>query len=267
MITRQEKFRKFYKAVWHAAAVRAANPVPVFVFGEMRSGTNMLTDCLDRSMQTVTYNESDDDAFRDYALLDNQKIAALINSAKGSHVTFKSLADSARAVELLDLFPSAKAIWIFRNFDDVVNSAMRKWTEHRAYLAYIIENPEKAAWRAMNLPPSLVELIKTHYARGVDDTSARALIWYVRNSLYFEQGLDVSDRVQLVRYEYLAQNPREEFERAFGFLGLPLSESYYEEVSVRSISRDPAPNIDPEIKGLCQGLFDQLDALTKRQQG
>jgi Sulfotransferase domain len=274
MLTRRERLRKAYKVVWHQLIVRETHAVPVFIFGEMRSGTNMLTDCLDRTMRTAIFNETDSEAFDSYVLRDNQVIVNLVNRSKATHVVFKSLADSGRAIELLELFPSSKALWLFRNYEDVVNSALRKWTQHRTYLSYILEDPDKAGWRATNLPQSLLRTIREHYERGLDDASARALIWYFRNRLYFEQGLDSRPNVRLIRYEDLVQNPGTELRQVCRFLHLPMRDSYFKNVSQRSIRRNPPPKIDDDVAALCgkalQDLIAHLDsaaAAEERQEG
>lgn len=238
--------------------VRTVESTPVFVCGEMRSGTNMLTNCLDSCWRTAAFNESDDDAFTGYALKSNEVISGLVKSSKASHVVFKSIADSSRASELIELFPQAKIIWIFRDYQDVVNSAMKKWTEHNKYLSYVLHEPEKAGWRSQNLPESLLETIRLHFDRGISDTSARALIWYVRNSMFFEQELARYENVLLVRYEKLAREPGQEFERIFRFLELPLRDSYYDRVSTRSIRRDSTPQIDDAIREICDQLQTKL---------
>ena len=133
MITKKERLRKGLKSGWQRIAVRAPAPVPVFICGEMRSGTNMLTDCFDRSWNTAIYNETDDDAFTGYALHDDSTVGALIDGSSATHVVFKSIADSSRAAALLETFDRSRVVWIFRNPEDVVNSAMRKWTEHNKY--------------------------------------------------------------------------------------------------------------------------------------
>jgi hypothetical protein len=260
LLTRTEKVRKLYKSVWHKLAVREIHPVPVFIFGEMRSGTNMLTDCLDRSLCTATYNETDEHAFIGYELRGNEILSDLLRQSRASHVIFKSLADSARAAELLERFPTAKVIWILRNYEDVVNSAMRKWKEHNKYLRYVIHDPDKAGWRAKNLPVHLIELIRTHYDRGISEPSARALIWYVRNVLFFEQKLDANDNVCLVRYEKLARAPEKEFQRIFAFLQLRLRPAYFKRVSTKSIRRESPPLIDDGVAELCDGLKIKLIA-------
>ena len=265
MLSRRERFRKSCKSAWHAVAVRHHQAVPVFIFGEMRSGTNMLTDCLDRSWRTDVFNESDADAFYRYALRDNAIVQRLIKKSKATHVIFKSLADSARANELLQLLPNAKAIWIYRNYEDVVNSAVRKWTEHNKYLYYILHEPERAAWRARNLPSNLISIISEHYERGLSEVSARALIWYVRNQLLFEQELGSRHNICLIRYEELAKNPASEFKRIFKFLEIPLKESHYRQVSTRSIGRDEPPVIDKAVRTLCEALTVELDNRLAKQ--
>lgn len=225
----------------------------------------MLTDCLDQSWQTDVYNESDEDAFDGYALKNNSILQRLIEKSKATHVVFKSLADSARASELLELLPNARAIWIYRNYEDVVNSAIKKWTEHNKYLYYILHEPETAAWRARNLPSNLLSIISEHYERGLSDTSARALIWYVRNQLLFEQELGSRHDIRLLRYEELAKKPASELKRIFEFLEIPLKEPYYRQISTRSIGRDVPPVIDEAVRTLCEALTVELDNQLARQ--
>lgn len=259
MLTKRDKARKLYKQARAMVAGRARHSTPVFIFGEMRSGTNMLLECMDRSRDTEVFNETDDEAFDGYELRSNEVIEKLIQNSPATHVVFKTLADSARAAELLRYFAEAKAIWIYRRYQDVVNSALRKWNEHNRYLQDILHDRDRARWRATNISEQSLMLVRAHYERGISEASARALIWYIRNRPYFEQELDRNAAVRLLNYEYLVSNAEHELASVFGFIGLPFRGSYIGHVSSSSVARFVAPVLDDEITKLCDGLKAALD--------
>ena len=231
----------------------------MFLLGEMRSGTNMLTECFDHTPGTEIFNEHDDAAFEGYELRDLETTRQLIARSPGSHVVFKSIADSARADELLATFPSARVIWIYRRYQDVVNSALRKWKQHNEYLRLIVESPDEARWRARNLSDEQLAIIRHHYGRQLSEASARSLIWYVRNLAFFAQNLDRRDDVMLINYEHLVSDPPDELARALKFVGLPFGRKSFSHVNMDSINRDPSHEIDSEIAALCDQLMGRLN--------
>ena len=265
MLTKRQKLRKHYKRAVNRLRRHPGNKVTIFIFGEMRSGTNMLADTLDLCPLTEVFHETDDEAFVDYVLKDNGELRRLVDRSPATHVVFKCIADSARARDLLDVFPGSKGLWIFRKYTDVVNSAMRKWQDHNRYLHDILFDEDRAAWRRVNMPDSHLALIKEHYERSISETSARALIWYVRNDMYFCQGLDSASDVHLINYEHLVRNPVAGMQSSFDFVGLPFSEKYTDHISPRSINRSAAPELDGAIEHLCRELLARFhDTLSSR---
>jgi hypothetical protein len=230
----------------------------------MRSGTNMLADCFDNCVSADVYHESDDDAFVGYELRDLATIRRLIADSNGTHAVFKPIADSNRALELLEALPGTRVIWIYRRYQDAVNSALEKWTEHREYLRLILEEPAKARWRAVGLNADDLALIRKHYTRELTDPSARALIWYIRGRCYFAQKLEQRRDVMLINYEELVTNPRQHLRAAFDFVALPFQDSYYEHVATSSIRKRPDPQIAAEIAALCEELTQQFNATLRR---
>jgi hypothetical protein len=261
MLTRREKLRKKLKTLRRALRPRRGPAVPVLILGEMRSGTNMLADCFDNCMSADVYHESDEDAFVDYELRPLPEIRRLIADSNGTHAVFKPIADSNRALELLEAIPGTRVIWIYRRYQDAVNSALEKWTEHREYLRLILEEPGKARWRARNLDAADLALIRKHYTSTLTDPSARALIWYIRGRCYFKQELQQRSDVMLINYEELVTNPREHLRAAFDFAALPFEDRYYEHVATSSIRKRPDPEIAPEIAALCDALTEQFAAV------
>lgn len=102
--------------------------------------------------------------------------------------------------------------------------------------------------------------------REVSDHSLAALLWYLRNILFLEGGLDRNHRVLPVRYETLVAEPTLEARRVFEFLGLPFDERYTAKVHATSVSRRSPPELDPEVEALCQDLLARLHAATEERQ-
>jgi len=104
-----------------------------------------------------------------------------------------------------------------------------------------------------------LKIIRYYLDQDIDDVSTRALIWYVRNKLFFDQRLEELDNVFLTKYEDLVQHPETSMRRIFAFLGLPFKLQYAKSVSTSSIRKDPQPLILPEIRKLCVDLSNKLD--------
>ncbi|MCP5149819.1 MAG: sulfotransferase [Chromatiales bacterium] len=261
MLTRREQLAKRLKRVrlcLGGAARHAATPV--FVFGAQRSGTNMLARLLERHPRVECLHEYDDEAFRDYVLKDDAHIERLIGRSRASSIVFKCISDSQRARAILNRFPTARSIWIHRSCDDVVNSSLENFREHREYLRLVLEEPGRAGWRRENLSDQDLASISRHHGRGIDDASARALIWFLRNSLLFRQDLLRDGRTLVLRYEDLVRSPRRECELITRFLGLASSGRMAAGVHPRSVGKKAVRDIDPEIRALCDELADRLHA-------
>ena len=264
MLPRSEKIRKAGKRMLRFFRPRRGPAVPVLILGEMRSGTNMLDECFDNCPSTEVFHEYDDEAFINYELRPLPEVRQLIAKSNGTHAVFKPIADSNCADDLLDGLPGAQAIWIYRRYQDAVNSALDNFKEHREYLRLIIEEPAKARWRARGLNADDLALIRKHYTRELTDPSARALIWYIRGRCYFTQALDQRSDVMLINYEELVTKPREQLRAVFEFVGLPFEERYYTHVATSSIRKRPDPQIAAEIAAMCDALTAQFDAVLRR---
>jgi hypothetical protein len=231
-----------------------------FIFGAQRSGTNMLVGALGRNRQIECYNEHDDEAFCNYRLRDDATIQRLVLRSRAKRVVLKPICESQWAQRLLNTYPDARAIWAYRHYTDTVNSALRQFTEHARYLHYMLHDKQTAGWRVENVSEDDMELVREHYERGVSDASARALIWYLRNHLFFQQDLQRDDRVSLARYERIVRSPETELPRLSEFLGVDFQPSQARSIFQTSIRKQEPPAIDPSIAALCDDLSDRLVA-------
>ena len=259
MITKRERLEKACKHLRNLAVGRRGNAIPVLIFGEQRSGTNMLLDCFRLSPRTAIYNETDEDAFVDYELRDLGVIADLVRRSPASHVVLKPTADGNRASEVLDALPGSRGVWIYRRYQDAVTSALALFRETSLeYLQKIAAGAPNARWRALNLSADDIALVDDYLARGISEASARALIWYIRNGFYFRLGLDRRADVMLINYEELVRNPTAVVARAFDFVGLAFEQRYVTRVFGSSVGRRPMPDLDPGISALCDTMMERF---------
>jgi hypothetical protein len=252
LITKRERLDKAWKHLRNSIARRPGFAVPVLIFGEQRSGTNMLLRCFGRCPTTAMYNETDDDAFKDYELRSLDVIRRLIAGSPASHVVLKPTADGNRANEIMEELSGARAIWIYRDYRDAISSALVQFRETSIeYLTNVANGSPEASWRAINITDDDAVFIRNHLHRNISEQSARALIWAIRNGFFFRQGLDRRADVLLLNYEELVRDPVTVVERAYQFVGLEFHDKYTRNVFATSIGRRPAPEIDPEVEQLC----------------
>ncbi len=233
----------------------------VFVAGAQRSGTNMLMDILERSWVTDVYHERDSRAFQDYIMRDPQVIQDLVRRSNAPVFVIKSLCELDRLHELMNQFRPSKMVWIVRDYVDMVNSALVSFPSLPRSMARIYDDRNASDWRSRGMSDETYGLIRELYRPGIDDASAVALFWYMRNVLFFEMGFDRDTNVALTLYDALVTEPNEELRSVFEFLGLEYSSYVSRHVFASSIRRKPPPGIDPAIDKLCAQLLERFETL------
>jgi hypothetical protein len=93
----------------------------IFVAGVQRSGTNMLMDVFEKSLQTDVFHERDRRAFDNYLMRPTSIIRQLYDQSPAPFFVIKALCELQRLESLLKEFAPSKAIWVVRDFEDVVN--------------------------------------------------------------------------------------------------------------------------------------------------
>jgi hypothetical protein len=233
----------------------------VFVAAAQRSGTTMMMDVLDRSLDTEVIYESDRRAYRNFELRSARTLGPLVAESRAPSIVFKALCELQDLRGLLDRFPSARALWIVRDYPDVVNSHVALWTGMPESIGNIVRDRDSAGWRGRGMSDRTHRIVRRLYHPGISNASACALFWYFRNRIFFEQGLGEDPRVLPLRYENLVSRPEAEFGRLFEFLDLPYSPRLTKGVFHTSISKRPAPDIEPPIRALCEGLSNRFRAV------
>lgn len=234
------------------------SPVVTFVTGVPRSGTNMLMNILDRSWQTDVFHESDRRAYNNYHMRERPLIQDLAKNSKARRIVFKALLEAHQLNDLMQAFAPANGVWMFRNFDDVVNSNMVRWPGGRNLIDSIVKDPNSGGWRGLGMTPSTHKLVRSHYYEGMNDASALGLFWYYRNQLFFDQGYDNTDGVLLMRYESLVSNPAQLVAGVCEHLDVRFNTELSGMVFATSVGRAPPPDIDEPIRALCNEMMERL---------
>jgi hypothetical protein len=237
--------------------------LPVFIVGCNRSGTNMVCEAIGLSPHGWDYRERALSlAFNGFYLRADWIIERLIRHTPAPIVSFGSILDSQFTNDLLSRFEGAKAIWVYRRFEDVVNSCVRqRWGEHQRNLARWVAQGEleKLGARGKNISNDTVQLFGKLFHEDLSDEDAACFYWYMRNQLYFDLNLHTNPRVLIVQYEDTVLNEEKAFRRIFDFLGFPYHPEVISAVFASSVGKHTIPKISPAIKEVCDILKIKLD--------
>jgi len=238
-----------------------------FVVGCQRSGTNMVMWTLERSPEVWVYHEHFwSPAFRDYRLRTTSVVDRLIQRCPAPVVAFKPVCDSHLVDRYLERHQGSRAVWVYRRYEDVANSAVRNFRAHqRDMMQWIVRgDTDWLGWRGERIAPDVLELIRNTFRESMPYEEGASLFWYMRSRLYFDLGLDQDDRVLLVRYEDLVDQEGQDFQRLFGFVGLPYDPAFRRDVFQTSIGKHPFPEIDGRVRDACEALQERLDGAHRR---
>jgi Sulfotransferase domain len=234
----------------------------VFLVGCGRSGTNMLCNGLSRSWQVTFFNEDNPAAFDNYRIRDLAEIEGLVASSPARITLFKPILDSHLTGIFLSRFPKSKAIFVFRHYNDVINSSIQLFGSQNwpsRVDAWI--NDDFSEYASAPPPEQTKNAIRSRWSPSLNPESSIALYWLFHNLLFFDLSLDEDPSTTLLNYESTVLNPRREFGGLCNFLGIKYSNCLIEGVFSSSIRRGPSPNLDAEILKDCVSLWERLCSL------
>jgi hypothetical protein len=225
----------------------------------------MIVSAFRRSREVDAYNEDDPRAFRDYILHDTPAINELIRGSHARVALFKPIMDTYRTNRLLEDFPTARVLFIFRHFDDVVNSWTRKAVregkpDHHSWVIKHWVDADFEQFRLSPPAPDVCEMIRRLQLTRLNEASCAALCWIFWNRCYFDLPLDRNPRVRLIQYDTLVRNPDREFASICGFAGVRFHPSLVEAVHAASLRKSAPPPLAPEVRSTCEGLWERLCA-------
>ena len=193
---------EYQRLRWRMRHGVAGQAVPVYVVGLQRSGTNMLVRAFQNSVETQVFNENDRRAFHVYSLRDMEVVRRLVVASPRRVVVFKPLKDSDRIVDILEdpaMPGQARAIWAYRSFEGRVRSSLGQFDDNNlTVLRAAADGSSGELWQTRFMGPRLLELVRSLDVGSMNPESAAGLMWYLRNTLFFELALDHRDDVAVV---------------------------------------------------------------------
>lgn len=245
----------------------AEPPTVLWVVGLQRSGTNMVMRALARTPEVELRNEDDRRAFVGYRLRGDDELRAVIAGSRHRVVAFKPLCDSHRTVELLDgVSPigRGRAVWVYRSVDGRVRSATSRFGDHAREALADVALGRGRHWQGEGLPADTLATLRAVDWTTTSPESAQAWLWWARNKLVVDLGLDRRDDVLVVSYDRLVTDPEGELGRLAALAGLPMRPALTTGIEPRRPSELHLEGIDDEVRARCAELTGTLDALAAR---
>jgi hypothetical protein len=231
----------------------------VFILGAQRSGTRLPLQIIDQSPEIATYSEGSAPYFDDVLLQPLDQVEELVRRSPSPIIALKPICETHRIHELLDRFPSSKAIWIFRSYIDTVNSASAKWGSGLEALKRIARREiDPLDWRVGGLSEERLRFVADLYREDMSLHEANAVLWYTRNVLFFDLKANERRDVLLVRYEDLIDQPRESFDRVFGFIDTPVPPDATAAIRSSERGKRRAPEMSDAITACCEEVHQRL---------
>ena len=173
-------------------------------------------------------------------------------------LVIKALHEAHMLSELLDRHHPAKAIWIIRDFDGVINSMIRHWPGWKNKIDDLVEDRSAADWRGMGMTDDTYKVVKGYYKPEMSDASASALFWYYRNQLLFDQELVDDDRLLMLKYEDIVRQPVNYGRRLANFLDIEVTSGMLGLPRVNHVLAQHRAVLPEDLRALCEEMQARL---------
>lgn len=207
-------------AYWHSRRRSSDETQVVFIFGCQRSGTDMLCRVFERDFRASVLGEQSCITGHNgqrLRLKPFAQVKEILQQCRTPLVVAKPLVESQHADSLLRQVSRSKAIWMFRDYRDVARSNVKKFrSQIDAMRAIVGRRPGN--WRSEGVSDEVHAVVAPHFCESMSRLDAAALMWYARNTLYFERELDQHGDVMLCKYEDLVARPSDTMRRVYEFL-------------------------------------------------
>ena len=258
--------RAKYVAIGRKAVVqRLRRPCvsrPVFVLGKQRSGTSMLMFCFHRHPDVLVFDEHrNNQAFEAFRLREADEIRELLQEARLPFLCFKPICDSHHVGRLLQDFPDAHCIWIYRDFRDVAHSSLRKFEAPTRAIRLVCKGEDGGGWFQEGLSPAVAAVLRDVYRPDLPAFDLSCLVWWARNRIILEQGVADAPNVTLLKYETLVTDPEGTLRWLFARTGIPYDARVARNIRASSVGRHAPVSMDSAVQGLCEEMMASLDGL------
>jgi hypothetical protein len=260
-----KRARRVSKHVYQGIRWRGLRPQVLMVIGCQSSGTTLISSLFDA--------DADCRVFGEYSILSSvgkdgirlnplPDVAAVLSRVPAPLVVIRPLVETQRSRTLLNYFPKAKALFMYRRYEDVASADLRRFGPRNA-----IDNIRPIAtgnmhdWRSSGTAESVRARIAAFFSDAMNPNDAAALFWYARNQLYYDLELAAHRDAMLCRDEDLIADPATVMRRVYEFSGVTCPDlSHAPRVCAGAATRSEALELLPEVRALCDQLQARLDA-------
>jgi Sulfotransferase domain len=259
-----KRVRRVSKQIYQTVRWRALErPKVLFIVGCQRSGTTLMTRLFDSDFNCRVFGEfselSSADKPHGIRLNPLPDVESVISRVRAPLVVCKPLVETQNVRELLDYFPSSKALFMYRRYADVARSDMTKFgVSNGVSNLRPIAFGDPQNWRSAGASRAVQELVRRFWSEDMNDMDAAALFWYARNQLFFDLHLESHPAVLLCQYEHLTQHPANVMQRIYEFVAVDPPET----LDTAEVHTSPEKGLElrPEIREVCDQLQARLDA-------
>ena len=236
----------------------------LFIVGSQRSGTTLMLQIFGSDPNAKIYGEFSElssHGANKIRLNPLPLVKKEIQSNEKTFIVLKPLVESQNVLVLLKYFRHSKALWMYRDYRDSALSYVKYFGIECGVkdLRPIVKNQVKN-WRAEKVPEKSKEIVLRYFSEDMNPYDAAVLFWYVRNSHFFELGLDKNPNVLMCRYRDLVTSPSTVVSEIYKELHQDYQEpKLMKTIHAKSLSRGFELELSPEIETLAEAMLEKLD--------
>ena len=239
----------------------------VLIVGCQRSGTTLLGQVFDKDFRTTVLHEESPitgAGGHRLRLRPYDEVNGILAAVPTPLIVAKPLVESQHTPEMLREIPGSKAVWMFRHYRDAAHSNVNRFSTQIKHLKSVIDSvPESldtGNWRTERVSRQTRALLAGLFSDRSSPYDAAALMWYARNVLFFDLGLDAHPDVTMCRYEDLVTRPAQTVQSIYRFLGVDYPRREVADiVDSRSVRLGRSVELHEGVGQLCRGLLERLD--------
>jgi len=255
----ERHFLKLLKLLLHNFVEKPKIKVPVFIMGYGRSGSSMLLKIFERDLRVHAFHENHRSVARNY-MLRHDLLQKTIHNSKFKVVVFKPLLDAFNISKLLSIYPQGVYIWLVRDFQDVVASAIKQFGPEVAnYLKFYIEHKKGDNWISKSLPEEVENKIRDitkDLALKTEDWMA--LVWWAVNHTIIKEKLYNVHNLYIIRYEELVSKPEVIMNKIYKKIGIPYQKILGRYIHKRSVGKGDGLTFNKIVYQMCLDLENQI---------
>lgn len=245
-------------AVYHLQAEKR-HTKPVFILGYGRSGSSMLFRIFERDFRIQAFGENHPSVAQNY-LLRYDLLQHTIHKSKFNLVVLKPILNSFDVAELMTMFPNGIFIWLIRDYQDVVASALKKFGPDVANcMKDYIEHGYGNNWISKGLPNQTKnEIANITKGRNLHIEDWMALVWWSVNYSILLEELYKEPNLLILRYENLVLNPERNLKNIYDKIGISYKKSLVKYVHQKSVGKGKGVKLNKGINTICLDLHGKI---------